>query len=384
MDATRRVAPLAVERAPVRVLIDGRKLFDGGIGVYTRNCISGLRALGHVVGVILTSEGAERAAAESLSWLESVTLHIDNAKRYSLDEYIGLPRRVPMRAYDLFHSPHYTLPYGIPIKKVVTVHDVIHMSHAERRLYPAVARGLIRSAVRRADAVITVSDASAVQLRKHFAGIVSHKLAVIPNSVSLLPTNIAADAEFDRPYMLSVFSTLKKHKGLTDLLIAYSSYASRTKENTVPLMLVGQGFAGSDTTIKQQIQEYGLEQFVHVLGVVPEDELNRLYVRAHALLVASIEEGFCLPVIEAHAAGTPVLMRPVPAIRELALAADVLVSDFSLQALAEGIHTIATREHDSRALLRAFQRQVSDRFAPEVTTSRLVQVYRGVLDGSAA
>lgn len=372
-----------VEQAPIRVLIDGRKLFDGGIGVYTRNCIAGLLASGHIVGVILTDEAYATAAEQQLHWLDAVQVHIDNAGRYSLDEYIGLANRVPVTAYDIYHSPHYTLPFGISIPKVVTVHDLIHITHPEKKFYPLVARTLISSAIKRADAIVTVSNASARVLRKEFGEAISKKLAVIPNSVSMGATYPGSQPAPDKPFLLAVFSTLKAHKGFEDLLRAYQNYVSRCEESPMPLVLVGQGFTNAEG-VSRQIDSLGLRPFVQVQGLVSHKKLHALYAQAHAVVIASHEEGFCIPVIEAHAAGTPVVVRPVPAITELVLAGDSVAKDFDLKSFADALWLAAEKNVDRSNVQDLFSRQVEEQFAPEVTTERLIRVYRTALrDGEA-
>lgn len=56
---------------------------------------------------------------------------------------------------------------------------------------------------------------------------------------------------------------------------------------------------------------------VILTGHVPDDDLAALYSGAHALVVASDDEGFGLPAVEALACGTPVAACEVPALREV-------------------------------------------------------------------
>jgi glycosyltransferase involved in cell wall biosynthesis len=56
---------------------------------------------------------------------------------------------------------------------------------------------------------------------------------------------------------------------------------------------------------------------VTLTGQVSDDDLAAIYTGAHALVVASDEEGFGLTPVEALACGTPVAACDVPAIREV-------------------------------------------------------------------
>ena len=68
-----------------------------------------------------------------------------------------------------------------------------------------------------------------------------------------------------------------------------------------------------------------------------DSELASLYAGADALILSSKQEGFCLPVIQAHAQGTAVIARPVDAIKELVSDYDYIASDFSNDSLLKAI-----------------------------------------------
>jgi glycosyltransferase involved in cell wall biosynthesis len=56
---------------------------------------------------------------------------------------------------------------------------------------------------------------------------------------------------------------------------------------------------------------------VTLTGQVSDDELAALYSAAHALVLASEDEGFVMPAVEALACGTPVVACDLPALREV-------------------------------------------------------------------
>ena len=130
----------------MRVLLDARKLGHGGIGVYIDNLVHGLAAHGDVDLTLIVREAFD---PEEYSWGKGVALISDRARPYSIDEMFGLARRIDFAGIDVFHSPHFTLPFGIRVPSVVTVHDLIHVHNPQRAFYPVVARGLVRSSLKR-------------------------------------------------------------------------------------------------------------------------------------------------------------------------------------------------------------------------------------------
>lgn len=81
----------------------------------------------------------------------------------------------------------------------------------------------------------------------------------------------------------------------------------------------------------------GLDRFVMVLDEAAEEDLPALYRLARAVPVLSRSEGFALPVLEALASGTPVLVPPASAQAELAGPAGLVVDPRSPAAVATAL-----------------------------------------------
>ncbi len=99
-----------------------------------------------------------------------------------------------------------------------------------------------------------------------------------------------------KEYFLIV-SRLVGAKGLEEAIIA-------AKELKLPLKIVG-GTAGYET-IRERLEKLG-EGIVEFLGRVNDDELAILYAEAKGFLALAQDEDFGITVVEAQAAGTPVI-----------------------------------------------------------------------------
>ncbi len=75
---------------------------------------------------------------------------------------------------------------------------------------------------------------------------------------------------------------------------------------------------------------------VILTGQVSDEQLAAIYSGAHALVLASEDEGFGLPAVEALACGTPVAACEVPALREVLGERATFVERGDMQALIEG------------------------------------------------
>lgn len=375
----------------VRLLIDARKLGDGGIGAYLDRLLTSLTQIPELnITVIVRDRMYELCA-----WSKSVSAIVDASPRYSLDEMFFLSKRIDFAKFDLFHEPHYTLPFGIPIPTVVTVHDFIHLTHPQKAFYPWIARPLLASALRRATRVVAVSRSTAEQARKLFGGIagLSDKIAVVPNmlggtrrapdqnQLQADPDTSSASAE---RFLLSVVSTSKPHKGLADLLRAWAAVCHsreselRAKARALKLYLVGYGV--EPNSLRLELHRLNILDYVRPLGPVSELDLARYHSQAVAVVVPSLAEGFCLPALESQLNGVPVVMRPVPALLELATPHDFVSEDFSINALVDALTAAICAEsrvganRGSPELVRHLEQ-----YQPDVVVTKLCQVYRAAL-----
>lgn len=367
---------------------------DGGIGVYIENLVRGLLEVGGVRVSVLTYPDKVQLSAYG----KDVTWVLDRAKTYSVDEMIWMPQRVPFASFDVFHSPHYTLPFGIPIPKIVTVHDLIHITHPERPYYPFVARRMISSALKRADKVIAVSRHTREQLLTEM-GASPDRVIWVPNAVQeresdLRPPRSGLYKKVGemKPYLLGVFSNLKPHKAFPDLIKAFieareeltlsAAMTAKGINNNVNLKALKLVLVGQGTEELMQHPELlhliGNSEYIHVLGKVSEDELKYLYAGACGVVISSLAEGFCLPALEAQAHGTRVIARPVPAIEELATPNDSIARDLSVGAFAHAIKDAVLKPQPEAEQIRASKERLQI-YSLKNTASQISQIYRSVV-----
>lgn len=362
----------AEKQSPLRVLLDGRKLGDGGIGVYISNLISGLLKTQQIDLTVLTT--AERAKFLPAG----VKTIIDKAKNYSIDELLLMPKRLKLESYDLFHIPHFMLPYGLNIPSVVTIHDTIHLSFPDNKLKAFISKRLIYSALRRANKVVTVSQASKESLIE-IAPEQSSKIEVIPNALNEYfkkPSLTAAG--INGPFILGVFSNTKKHKGLADLLTAFEAVSDQIGD--LQLVLVGAGLTNDNPDLHHFVDILSSPR-VTILGEISESWLKSLYKSARFLVSASLAEGFGLPILEAKSQGTPIVARPVPAVLELLDEEDIVCTDSSVEELAQGILDGFERFAASSNIKAP--RIDLERYSTEKTASQMVKIYQGAVEDNS-
>jgi glycosyltransferase involved in cell wall biosynthesis len=279
---------------------------------------------------------------------------------------------------DLVHSP---TPLLVPCrrgKRVVTVHDLFFLKRPDlvegevRRDYAP----LVRDHVRRADGVLCVSEYTASEVRR-LLDVPEEKIAVTPHGVDPAyrepPPEDRVDDTLRRLRLprggILYLGSSEKRKNLVALIMAYLTLARRRR--LPPLVLAGPGsdWAQGGDRVGPQIV---------ATGYLDKADVRALMAASSMLVLPSLEEGFGLPVVEAMAAGLPVVCASGSALAEVAGDAACLVDAQDVNGLARA----AERLLDDRTLASEMRRrglERSRRFDWADTASRTLAFYRKVL-----
>jgi glycosyltransferase involved in cell wall biosynthesis len=247
----------------------------------------------------------------------------------------------------LAHFQH-ALPLGWRGASVVTLHDLSFESEPASmgRFDRFVFRTMVPRAARGADHLLVVSERTRSDVERLY-GIDAAKVTVTPNGVD--PAfSPASDGGHDG-YLLFVGAVQARKDPLSALDAARAA--------GLPLIVVG---PEKDAGLAASLREGGAD----LRGYVDKDELAELYRHAAAVLLPSRFEGFGLPVLEAMACGTPVVVSDDPALREVA-------GDAAADSVWDAL--------ENRERLRAAGLARATLFSWEETARRTAGVYRRVL-----
>jgi glycosyltransferase involved in cell wall biosynthesis len=257
--------------------------------------------------------------------------------------HLGFARRARQDGVDLLHGPGYILPWRWRGHSVVTVYDLIALTHPElcSRANALYYRLFLPRTVARATAVVVPSATVKTQLVERL-GALPEKLHVAPLGVEegftpdLDPATVRrtlARHGVQPPYFLCV-GNLEPKKNLAATVEAF---ALARKKGDLPHQLVlagGKSWQAGD--VEQAIRRLPPGS-VHRTGYVAQADLPDLYAGADLLLFWSLVEGFGLPALEAMACGTPVVCSDRGALPEVVGGAAVTVPIGPPSALADAI-----------------------------------------------
>lgn len=356
----------------LRVGIDCRKIADYGIGTYIRGLLGGFAAAPYDdIEFVLFAAAAGRRLIPPHPRFEVIE---NESSHYSIREIYSIGRAAERAGVDVLHAPHYVTPVtSLPL--VTTIHDLIHLGlsplwHPAKAIY---ARVMIGRAVERSRRIVTVTDAVKREIAHRYLAALD-KIVAIPNGVDwefLQPpedlervlTRYGLDAQ---RYFLFVGND-KPHKNLDRLVAAFRMV--RAENALFSLAIVG-----------PQRKRFKNVEGVIETGFVPTADLAAIQRGAIALVQPSLREGFGLPVAEAMASGTPVIISRDPALEEVAGPRAPRVDARSVESIADGMRTIA-RDDVLRERLAREVRERASGFSWSECARATMDVYRAAVSG---
>ena len=372
----------------MRVAIDARKLHDFGIGTYIRNLLRELGRLDHTNEYVLLSRQADLTVAEQLG--PNFRSVLEPSPNYSIREQFHVPWLLHRLKPDVYHAPHYVLPPAVRCRKVVTIHDCIHLmfpQYLPNRAAYAYAKASMWNAAKRSHRVLTVSETSKRDIL-HFFDIPPEKVVVVYNAIDerfwIAPSEedmarVRERYQLEHGFILYV-GNIKPHKNLVRLIEAFDELRRTDVDDDLKLLIIGDEISKLPA-LRRAVHQHKLHKHVRFLGYQSDATLAILYRLASVFVFPSLYEGFGLPPLEAMASGTPVVTSNVSSLPEVTGDAAVLVDPYDVEAIADGMRRVLVDPFLAADMRRrGFER--AREFSWERSVARTREVYAAV-GGSA-
>jgi glycosyltransferase involved in cell wall biosynthesis len=212
--------------------------------------------------------------------------------------------------------------YRLRIPSIVSFHDLQHEKFPAFFSWRHMRARRVRfgATFRYATLLQASSNAMKAEALEVYGDRVSEsRIAVIPEGVEFEEFAAAPNADWRRDYacpdeFLLYPAQMWPHKNHLRLLRAIEQ-VRRDSGTRIPLVLTGAEY-GAAPTIRRFIEDRQLTDQVFVLGRVPYPVLRGLYRQASYVLSASLHESSCLPILEAAASGSPLIVADIPPNRE--------------------------------------------------------------------
>lgn len=299
--------------------------------------------------------------------------------------HLGLAWSARRAGVNLMWYPAPPMSRYAPGPAVVTVHDLLPLRSSEspRRQDRARTQRQLARIARQAVHIMTPSNATAQAMIETF-GLTREVVSVVPWSAdrgivgALSATSNRADAArkgrervgADCAYLLN-FSGPAPRKNTTGLLDAFSRLPRAAREQTV-LVLVGCAPQEFREGVLRKARRLQIQDRVRVIDFLAHEDLPAVLVGARALLMPSLGEGFGLPILDAFAAGIPVLTSRRDSLPEVAGPAAVYCEPSSPASIAGGIQQVLNPQVAER-MVAAGHRQLT-RFNWRASGARIADI----------
>ncbi len=363
-----------------------------GLATSVESFANAFRRAGHAVTVVAPRYPGGSAIEPDVLRVPGLRAPTHHAYVLPMAWWRGVGRSVAALQLDVFHAQHPTLLGAAAARwarrwqrPLVFTYHTYYDRYAHYVPGPSclVARLGVRQATvfaNRADVVIAPGPSVAKALR---AQGVTAPIAIVPTGVTIPGALDEAQRTCHRltlglkagaPLCLSV-GRLAREKNQTFLLTAFALIRKRLP--AARLVLVGEG--DDRPRLEKLTRDLDLRESVRFVGAVPHERIGEYYLAADLFLFPSTSETQGLVVLEAMAAGLPVV---------------AVTSDAAADLLGDGQAGIMTREDatqftervgdlwgvpERRRAMAAAGRRIAAGYAPDACASKLLDLYRNVI-----
>jgi O-antigen biosynthesis alpha-1,2-mannosyltransferase len=316
----------------------------GGVRVYTRRLLRALLDLRSEHEFVLLYRNPELVGTyRGEHGVEELAL---SARSFLGWDQVAVPAAVRRHGIDLLFNPKYSIPLLAPCPSVWVCHglDWYVMPWASRFVDRLSHRFLVPRYASRADAIIAVSEIT----RQH----VMQFLGVPPEQVVTVYSGV--DDVFRQTPDATRLGEIRAKYSLPDRFLLYAgaiyppknftrliqAYAQVGPARGIPLVVAGGENRFLSERELREPEALGIADWVRWPGWVEQEDLAAMYTLAEALLLPSLFESCGLPVLEAMAAGCPVVTADRYGTKELAEGAAVLVNPDSVESITDGIRRV--------------------------------------------
>jgi glycosyltransferase involved in cell wall biosynthesis len=327
---------------------------------------------------------------EETNWAVEMHSRPLPAKLYKIFKRRRLQVPVPIDLFksgnDIYFFPNFVGQPLIKSPSVVVIYDLSFKLLPETlsgRNYADYLSRYVPKYLRRASRVLAISTSTKDDLVRHYS-LDDEKIEVIypgvdhtaftPDISESRRAEVRGRYRLPEQYILTM-STLSPRKNLTRLIEAYAALDS---EWQLPLVLAGNAGWKYEPIFKK-INDLGLQEKVHVIGYVDDNERGPLFSGAKLFVLPSLHEGFGMPALEAMASGSPVVTSRAGALTEVCGTAAVYVEPTSTDSIARAIQTVLANDGLREKMVAEGLIQ-SRKFTWDASARKLARVFDQIME----
>jgi len=362
----------------MRVALDARWNYHGGVGVYVATVLEALPEAAARQGIeIVAYESPQRPVAQAHPNLRKIPLAVGC---YSPKAQYELALRARRDGIDVFHTPFYLAPFLVKCPILITIHDLIpFLFPIYGPMHAAVVKAGYVASAKRATHVLAVSDTTrqdiqnilkidSAKVTRVYCGLRHHIFH--PASDPREPAYLKQRYGIEQPYVMVLSASNWKTKNLSAALAAIEGARDR---GAIPFQTV---IAGSPVGLDQSGWRGRLRNAI-ATGPVETEDMAKLYRNAALFVSLSRYEGFGLQIAEGMASGTPCIASTEGSLPEIAGDGAVVCSPRETSAVADTIVDLLADPQRRMAISQKALKRAA-RFSLANVAEGLLDLYSGI------
>jgi glycosyltransferase involved in cell wall biosynthesis len=313
---------------------------------------------------------------------ENSNIHLRKVvTRIPMSLYMQLifPFTLLLEKIDIVLSTCPTHPIILSRRNVVIIYDCCYHAfpeNAQNKLKLYLIKFMCWSAIRFAKRVVTVSNFSVGEIERVYKlneGTIENISAGVPSMLTIdddSAKNTLSKYDLEENGYIFFVASVQPHKNLLSIIGAFLSLSIDVKGNT---KLVIAGRLGSmEKRVMDLVMTSGVSDSVIVLGFVDEIEKICLIRESIGVCLASLYEGFGIPILEAQSMGVPILTSNICSMSEVVGDSGILVDPYDETDISRGMKDLIQLSYDERISISGLAEINLERFSWKKCAERLM------------
>ncbi len=301
-----------------------------------------------------------------------------------------LPMLCFFKKIDVIHKLATETPFFSPSKRVTTVHDFYYEYLTERspqkniRFYEKLENlyfsFVTKTCFKKSASIISVSKSTAAEAEKRWPSSKNKLLVIWHGSPNILENSSVKSSEKSAQFRFLCVAKFMEHKGQIELLRGFEKLIEKRPELKGKVSLTLRGFVNDEEYFNELlslIEKSDVRNSVEILSYQEKVTDLDIYGNSDAVILLSRYEGFGLPVLEAQAAGLPMLCSDLPVLSEVGGDGILLVDMNDSAKVAEKMASLIDSSELCDSLVKKGFENLK-RFSWQIAAEKTLKTYMGV------
>lgn len=271
----------------------------------------------------------------------------------------------------------------VKLPVVLLLHDLVNEFYCKkfrsfRPVYYNYVRYLVRNSIKKANSIITISDAIAKELLELKMLNAKQKIFTAPLAVNRCLTKTKKPKQLgeDNVKIILQSGAQLPHKSHSTGVKAMVEISKNYPEAYKQIKLVLTGDVNKDKKLKNLIEKHKIGDKITFLGRLAQDELEWVMQNAQVACFPTLYEGFGLGIVDAQLRNIPIIASDIPVLREVSGGAAVFFETGNEIELAQKIVKVLNMKKDEKKLLIKDGIKNINKWSWEDHTSKVLKVLK--------